>query len=806
MRVLFICGTGQILRAVDAIEKRLKGSVELDRLEKLDDLDDYFSKGHQFDKCVVLSPDRLIPNYSHELLYGKMEEFKRTINSRCSNRVDILLCVVSDTDGYALAEQFSDMSGMVTIIQVEKKLAVTKMIDFIVQQGSTLTQRYKHYDLTSVLKHVAKETLESQPNDITYKSLDELADELKDDEKEEAYITGIHLDNTDEINQEPMEDINIPEFNMEGFTDFGSLGSDDDDLFDIDRDDMFDNKESKVDDFDFTISDIEDSPKIKEEVSKEDLFDMFSLDDTDINVSSETAINMFPETDTLSDAKKESIESKPVIKVEEKQLKKPSLKKKNETDKKTEQEIKEDVNKSPFKSPLGMKKIAKVTNDDAANKTVVTEKKEAVKKKKGLFSKKDSSDIDVDYELDTNNKNKSSFKKPVAIPKDIKEVETVEVSEAKKVGLKTIKKAPLKKTPISTKDEPDVETVQQEVYDSLINEEASFEINPQGALAAEDLFELDTETSRMIEKGSGTGLHSDEVTGRGHKKRTQADKELADLLKPYLKHGGLLVVTGSHGTGKTVVSSNLAHLLCKYGYRVCMLDFDFKGKGQSYINLDTFRTVHGGYQMKMNSVNVANSTGSDFAKWTDVVKEGYHVITTTLNSDLDETGKLIHNENMGGLIRLLTKVYTFVIVDVEFQDLVTYYKDFANYADALISVEETSQHGITNFMLNMINIEDDEIENTMFNKLSLVLNKEDGMKSFFGRKISSTNDLLVALDDTVTALAQESINYSFTEIPVISILKYSSVYEKFWYTNKYISDTQDGEKLFADLLQNALTN
>lgn len=805
MRVLFICGTGQILRAVDAIEKRLKGSVELDRLEKLDDLDDYFSKGHQFDKCVVLSPDRLIPNYSHELLYGKMDEFKRTINSRCVNRVDILLCVVSDTDGYALAEQFSDMSGMVTIIQVEEKLAITKMIDFIVQQGSTLAQRYKHYDLTSVLKNVAKETLENQTNnDVTYKSLDELTDELEEDVKEEAYITGIHLDNTDEVSQESTDDIDIPEFNMDGFTDFGSLGSDDDDLFDIDRDNMFDKKESKDDDFDFSISDIDESPKITEEVSQDDLFDMFSLDETDMVVS--------PEKDILSDFEKESVESESIIKKEEKQSKKPSLKKKNESDKKLEHEVTEDinktveVNKSPFKSPLGMKKIAKVTNNDTENKKdIVDEKKEPVKKKKGLFSKKDTSEID--YEIDDNKKNKPSLKKPVAIPKDNKQVETVEVSEAKTVGLKSIKKAPFKKAPIKpTEDNIEINSLQQDVSNSIIEEEANFEINPQGTLAAEELFELDTETSRMIEKGSGTGLHSDEVTGRGHKKRTQADKELAELLKPYMKHGGLLVVTGSHGTGKTVVSSNLAHLLCKYGYRVCILDFDFKGKGQSYINLDTFRTVHGGYQIKMNSVNVANSTGSDFAKWTDVVKEGYHVITTTLNSDLDETGKLIHNENMGGLIRLLTKVYTFVIVDVEFQDLVTYYKDFANYADALISVEETSQHGITNFMLNMINIEDDEIENTMFNKLSLVLNKEDGMKSFFGRKISSTNDLLVALDDTVTALAQESINYSFTEIPVISILKYSNVYEKFWYTNKYISDTQDGEKLFADLLQNALTN
>lgn len=810
MRVLFICGKGQILRAVDTIEKRLKGSVDLDRLESLDDLEDYFSRGKQFDKCVVLSPDRLIPNYSHDLLFGKMEEFKHTINAKCGSRVDILLCVVNDEDGCSLAEQFSDMSGMVTIIQVEEKLAISKMIDFIVAQGSTLAQKYKHYDLTSVLKSAAKERM-SQTNNIEYKPLEELTDEVGEIEKDDTYITGVHLDsdlnmpstNTDE------DDFEVPDFNMNGFSDdFGSLGEDEgmdsmEDMFNI-------NSSNKKDDIDLSDIDIPDVEIMdtQPEIKKDDVFNMFNDEDFETedfksDIFSEDDEKVLDKEEDIVEAKKDE----PVLKDIKKS--KLSLGKKKEVKESESEllnqttEVKGDNKKVPFaKRPTGIKKV-----NDIKPIENVEESKPVEKKKKGIFGKKVSSD--VDYEIDNGKNVKSGLKKPVSIPKDIKEVDTVEVSKAKKVGLKTIKKAPIKQVQheiVEEKEENIDITSDNNDIDNDIVSEANYKINPQGALAAEELFELDNETSHMIEKGSGTGLNSSEVTGRGHKKRSQADKELADLLKPYLKHGGLLVFTGSHGTGKTVVASNIAHLLCKYGYRVCILDLDFKGKGQSYINLDTFRTVHGGFQMKMNSVNVANSTGTDFAKWTDVVKEGYHVITTTLNSDVDETFKLIHNENMGGLIRLLTKVYTFVIVDVDFQDLVNYYKDFANYADALIAVEESSQHGLTNFMLNMINIEDDEIENTMFNKISLVLNKEDGMKSFFGRKISSTNDLLVALDDTVTALAQEAINYSFTEIPVISILKYSNVYEKFWYTNKYISDTQDGEKIFSELLQNALTN
>ena len=201
-----------------------------------------------------------------------------------------------------------------------------------------------------------------------------------------------------------------------------------------------------------------------------------------------------------------------------------------------------------------------------------------------------------------------------------------------------------------------------------------------------------------------------------------------------------------------------------------------------------------------------NSTGTDFAKWIDVIREGYHIITTTLNSDVEETHTLIRNDSLGRLVRQLTGSYNFVVVDVEFHDLVTYYKEFADTADALICVEEATQRGLTNFMLNMTNIDDEDVENVMFSRVNLVLNKEDGMKSLFGKKVSKTSDVLDTLDDVVAVLTQQIVDYTFTSIPIISILKYSNAYEKFWYTNKYITDTKEGENLFSELLQNALNN
>lgn len=818
MRVLFICGKGGMDRAVPAIRKKLGGAVELDTLERLDELDSYFAKGKIFDKCVVLSPDRLIPNYTHELLEGEMDRFKKTIMKRGSVRADILLCVIHEEDGLELVEQFSDMLGTVTIIKVEERLPFTTLVDLIVQQGSTLSQKFKSYDLTTLAKSTAKELLDTQEEDEDYRNLDDLVKEVNDDNAEEVLITPIGNESESDIDSDGFD---IDAFNTNGFSDS--------DIFDTGIDD-----------------------------------DIFSNSD-DIGTSSDDLFDEFNKDEEIEDDFSDPFGDEPIVESPVEEVKKPATQKEDKKglfsfgkkDKKSEKSEKKEVKKDcePVTPKKGIVKSEPVSSgglqmlnsgsnggglsnnklvlnkeDDKTSKPKKEIKKaeESKKEKKGLFSfgKKDKDD---DYELKETKKASLRKQEPETdfdFGEDSEEVEK-EVSGKKSIGLAALKQP--KKQKLNKQPEP---VIQEDSFDDELEgfgaedsyDNAVENVEPtmsQGSMESlyddesissgysnnsESLFDMDNSTKKEIEKGSGTGLNPTMLTPGRKKAGKKIDKGLSELLKPYLKRGGLFVVTGSHDTGKTVVSANIANLLCRYGYRVCVVDFDFQGKGQSYLNLDTFRIVHGGFQTKMNSVNVANSTGTDFAKWTDVIRSGYHVITTTLNSDVEETGKLIRNQNMSRLVRQLTSAYNFVIVDVNFSDLVTYFKDFADVADIILSVEEATQKGLTTFMLNMINIDDEDVENTMFNRLSLVLNKEDGMKSLFGRKINSTSDVLVALDDTVTALAQQIIDYTFTDIPVVSILKYSNVYEKFWHTNKYITDTAEGEKIFSELLQNALNN
>jgi cellulose biosynthesis protein BcsQ len=864
MRVLFICGHGKIDVAVASLKKRLQGSVDLDTLGNLSELDSYFAKGQTFDKCVVLSPDRIIPDYTPDILDSEMLKFKRIVNTRCSAvKTDIILCVSNDSDGSHLAELFSDMLGEVTILKVGAQLKVPDFQDLIVQQGFTLAKKFQSYDLTFIAKTAAKERMTANKPNSDYQDLSDLVLAQQQEEAPEEILTPLGgMDNAGSDSDEAFnpdgfsEDVYESEITDDFFendsssnSNFfgGSVDSNDnrpngffDDVDDNSSKKLSEDNEENVDAVDDSIPDDIDSEMFGG-IDNNDIDDSaFSFGDADNNSMSNGSFGGFGGNDSdininsdISFGNDDIEEDKPDTLDE---MSEPEPEVHQETEHKSKG-LSMLSNKNNAGSKLGKTK-------PAAQATLKKEKveKEPAKKekedKKSLFgfgknkkqdTPKNINTQDDEYELaqgkfnNTGNMQNDDSEMMDDFSSDNSPV-IEEVSTKKGIGLAGIskrstpqeKKPALQrqaaKKPVLKKETPavssDVDMGEMYDMDETNNYESNMSTNESNLeVDAESLYDIDTSAKRTVEKGQGKGLNTTDLNATNIKRvGKQSNKGLDEVLKPFYKRGGLFVVTGSHATGKTIISANIANLLCRHGLRVCVLDLDFQGKGQSYLNLDTFRIVHGGYQTKMNSLHVVNSTGTEFAKWTDVIRSGYHVITTTLNSDVEETHNLVKNTNMTRLIRQLTSAYNVVVVDVDFHDLVTYFKDFVDASDLILSIEEATQRGLTNFMLNMANIEDEDVRTLMFNRLSLVLNKEDGMKSLFGRKVNRTNDILVTLDDTIAGLLNHVVEYTFTDIPVVSILKYSNVYEKFWYTNKYITDTKDGEKIFSELLQNALSD
>lgn len=125
-----------------------------------------------------------------------------------------------------------------------------------------------------------------------------------------------------------------------------------------------------------------------------------------------------------------------------------------------------------------------------------------------------------------------------------------------------------------------------------------------------------------------------------------------------------------------------------------------------------------------------------------------------------------------------------------------------NQADHVVLVEKLNNHGMMNFLLDMMSIEDEQLLEDLFDKAKVVFNMDDGCNSIFGKKVTKTTQALTALDIRLSELLGFQIDYSFAKMTVVDIIKYNREFEKYWFSKKYISDTKPGEDLFTNLLVN----
>lgn len=821
MRVLLIKGEG-LDGPISALKKRFKESVEIVTINYLDNLEKFYSQGYVFDKCIVLTPKRVIQDYTVEMLESNLLAFKEMIELHSTGTLqEIIFCVSTEEEGCIVAENTCDLAGMFFAIKLEK-MAVGDLNNFITQQGTALAQKYQSYDLTTLkmlemkkqqeLKAGAFKETDSTPEESTggFDSLDSFP---SDEESLVGGVGGLEQDTTEskevyqqldiadtfwgdgqdiaaDTNKEPNDFFNSNTSSEGGFFDtddeadedsaddfFGtpSLTQDTGGFFDTDTEtaDGFLSKETSEGFFDSeqateSFFDTEEEP----DNSAEGFFDTGEAEKIDSSV--ESFFDTEPQENTdfggfEEDTKQGSLADSDTI-------------------------IEPTIPTAHTKTKLRRKDAKQDTTVTASLADTVV--KEETPKKKGLFGRK---------------KESTPVKTPAqpTAPKPVQQA-TVPTSKSK-LRRKTTQEhiAPEAEELETRVTDMEQHKVQRDTYDTL-SSGVVLEDDSSADYTDMDASQLFEDTDSGLEKGRGTGIKDKKSSNQNISAKDKAIKksalntELKAKLDVYRSRGALMVFTGSPNTGKTLISGNIANLLCRMGYSTVLIDLDTLYKGQSYLNFDCCQMIHSSKATKQNVVSALNSTGTDFSRYLDVVRPGFHMLTTTLGSDAMRPDLLIHNKSFARLIRELIAAYNFVIVDVGFQDLINTYRDFVDSADSLVFVEDATTHGMTSFMLNLANVEEEVIQATLFRRGSLILNKEDGMDNFFGRKVNDTLTLLSSIDELVTSLQGAEAEFKFTDIQVAGVLQYNKSFEPFWNNKKFVSDTAEGEKLFLNLLQNCL--
>ena len=289
-----------------------------------------------------------------------------------------------------------------------------------------------------------------------------------------------------------------------------------------------------------------------------------------------------------------------------------------------------------------------------------------------------------------------------------------------------------------------------------------------------------------------------------NKKDALDDAELKTVLNTFLKRGNALTVTGGRCSGKTTIANNLANIVAKMEYTVLLVDMDVHWRGQAYINKDIYDTVHSSNTSKESLRKAVNSTNSEIGRYVDIIRPGFHLLTTGLGCDIEPVGEIINAKRLSRFIHSAKTSYNFIIFDVPFESLTTDLADVLFATDDLLMCVDTSNHGLMEFLLNMSNIDSEEVKDTLFGMSQIIFNKVTKVENVFGYKVKTVRQVLRAMDMQVKSLIGGEGEYLFADMKICNVLKYNPLFEKCWFSRYQISDFTDGERIFIDMLRKVL--
>lgn len=278
------------------------------------------------------------------------------------------------------------------------------------------------------------------------------------------------------------------------------------------------------------------------------------------------------------------------------------------------------------------------------------------------------------------------------------------------------------------------------------------------------------------------------------------DRQIRDTLDAFANRGNSILITGCGGCGTSTIALNLANIINRLGYTVLLVDLDTENKTQSYISKDNFDCLEAESAGLMAAVNSSSGTGIN--AHIAIVRQGFHLLTMGMASDSAPIEKLLHRDKFSRFINLAKTSHNFVIYDVPFKSAVGFASEFTFMADNIVITVDCSNWGITKTMLAMCNFDSDDMQQVMFNRGQLLFNKQRVIHKVMGRKIKTATDITKVMDYKVKELLGEDPGYYFQTMHICGLINDDPSFESGWYEGTQYSDTQQGGKIFTELLKN----
>lgn len=282
---------------------------------------------------------------------------------------------------------------------------------------------------------------------------------------------------------------------------------------------------------------------------------------------------------------------------------------------------------------------------------------------------------------------------------------------------------------------------------------------------------------------------------------------LKELLESYRGRAVSLVVTGTKGSGKSTIASNLADVVARLGYNVLLVDLDIHNRTQACISKRAYEAVHTIGSDNYSLKQALNTSHRELGRYVSVLSAGLHLLTLGLASNTDDYNSLAPKEHLLRFSSLVRSDYSVVIYDVPFDIVGTYASDLVMTSDYIVLTTEYSSYSATDLMLKMTNIgENREIENVIFNRAQICFNKVhyDKPKNILGKVVNNSKDYLRTIDNQIVKLLGILPDYALEEMDTCGELAYAEHCDNGWYSSGQITNSAEGWNEYTTLLHKIL--
>lgn len=276
--------------------------------------------------------------------------------------------------------------------------------------------------------------------------------------------------------------------------------------------------------------------------------------------------------------------------------------------------------------------------------------------------------------------------------------------------------------------------------------------------------------------------------------------DVQKLFAAFANRGNSILVTGAPGAGTQTVAYQLANVLRLMNYSVLLVDFDTVGRSQSYITEANYNAT----DPDENKLAQAVNSSQGISKHLIVPSQNLHLLDLGLALDSKPLEEMIQKNRVMKFANSAKNGHNFVIYDAPFEAATGHLDDLTTMQDNIVIVSDASTWGSMKTLLYMMNISDDTVLETMFNKSQILFNRYRGYPKILDQKIRNPQDILKAMDKQVEKLVGTDIGYQFQQMHCCGSLGYIDKFEEGWLgkDKQQYTATRDGQAVFVEILKN----